>query len=150
MTLPGLTDSRASFARTKSRRPLSATPSIVCQPLPAHRAEVAQEAPRVTDTSPAVSDERVASYDECENDGQGEEIRHAVDLRKARMVQRVVRQGYRTDESLGLATADMRTADFADDDLTRVEAPHEGPVPVHETHAHHRQSLRRTRCTSGG
>jgi len=27
------------------------------------------------------------------------------------MVQRVVRQGYRSDESLGLATADMRTAD---------------------------------------
>ena len=44
--------------------------------LPAHRAEVAQEAPGVTDTSPAVSDEGVASCDECENDGQGEEIRH--------------------------------------------------------------------------
>jgi hypothetical protein len=54
----------------------SATPSIVIQPLPAHGAKVAQEAPRFTATSPAVFDERQACNDECEEYEQSDGTSH--------------------------------------------------------------------------
>ena len=45
---------------------------MVGQPLPAHRAEVAQELPRIAATSPAMSEKGTPGNDECEEDGQND------------------------------------------------------------------------------
>ena len=49
---------------------------MVRQPVPAHRAEVAHEAPRITAPSPAGSDEGIANNDEGEEDRQSDGTRH--------------------------------------------------------------------------
>jgi hypothetical protein len=49
---------------------------MIGQPLATHRAEVAQEVPRITAAPTAVSKERTADNDECEEDGQRNGTKH--------------------------------------------------------------------------
>jgi hypothetical protein len=55
---------------------------MVSQPLPAHRAEVAQKVPGFTTNSRAVSEERQAGDREGKEYGQSDETKHGSNLRK--------------------------------------------------------------------